>query len=77
MLHIHKLDKWKDVLVFNFGGCSYLLQAQKCLKCNKAFFSISAAKGKYSVSCCDTLKRSDLEAIGFFAGGVDRIIKEK
>jgi hypothetical protein len=66
MFCFHDYNNWQDVLVFNFAGTSYLLQATKCANCGKAKFRTSPARSPFSLNSCDILKKEDLVKIGFF-----------
>jgi len=55
MCIIHKYEKWKDITVFNFASCSYVLQGRKCKKCDFTTFTTSQARHKFGVATCDTL----------------------
>ena len=66
MFHIHGYKSWQDVLVFNYGLCSYLLQARKCTRCNAARFRIVAAQSRFGMVDCGILREEHLSKVGFF-----------
>ena len=55
-----EFPKWKDVMVFNFAGYSYLLQGKK-YKNGKTFFRVASTEGIFSAAQASTLTKDILE----------------
>lgn len=55
---------WSDILVFNFAGCSHVLQARKTWT-GKVKFRISNA-GNFLGNYCDTLTEDHMKKVGLW-----------
>jgi hypothetical protein len=60
MFHFHKLTRWSDILIFNYGSESVLLQGRKCTKCSATFFRISRTHDYCGTLTEDNLKQAKL-----------------
>jgi hypothetical protein len=65
MICFHKWT-WKDVLCFDFGYSTYLLQGRKCSKCGKTEFVV---RGYSGVTGIKNLTEGKLKEAGLWSQG--------
>ena len=61
-------SKWSDILCFNYGGESFLLQGRKHKRTNAKIFKITKSKQYFStfIATCQTMTEEKLVKAGLF-----------